>query len=1829
VSDPDASQLGSQIKSLLQESRWSEAIPLLNEWTRRFPRQANGWYWKATCLARMRRLQDALKCARYGHSLAPDDQKITSLLQQLEKALTPEVRPTAPAPAGQGPAQSPPARPAAAPEATLVDSGSAPAQAAAVPPTMVDPAPAQAAAAPPTMVDPAPAQAAAVPPTMVDPAPVQAAVAPPTMVDGSASARASVPPTVADEPSAQAPAVPATLAESPEPQEAAEAAGERPDMPAARAASGQWSPGEVVDGRYDIRGKARGGMGEVFFVFDRELGIDIAVKTPLPAAMSTEAGRSRFFREAEAWIALGLHPNICTAYYVRELDGLPRLFIEYVGGGTLEDWLQDNPEAAIADRLDLAIQIAAGVHHAHTFTWQDEDGGEHRGVVHRDLKPANVLLGGDLTARVTDFGLVGRGAADGNGAEPAGPSLSLPDGMVEATLVDDGSVKESGGVWGTMTMGGSAMGTPPYMAPEQWSGAHTAGVPADIYAFGCVLYELLCGTRPFSIDPKYQTAAPDAQRMLWERAHREQEPPDPRSIRADLDRQLAELMLACLAKEPGHRPPSFAEIGRVLKGIYNTLVGRAYPRPEPEASRLLADSLNNRGVSYASLGQGQRAERAWQEALQADPQHIQASFNLALLGWRIRGVSDQDLINRMEEVRRTQTGDWRDEHLAGKVALSLGRYSEALTLLRSAAGGSDSSPEVIRDLALALAAVANESGDNDLWRRAGDRLARFAVVMREDAATLTCRALAAGSLGDSETCQRLWSEARQRFPELPEDLQGGAEQQLPGACLRHRPTAFAGHLYSAAVSADGSTGLTGGDSGTLNLWNLRSGELIRNLRGPDERVGCVALVSPDLALSAVKAEPVCVWNLRSGSLERRLQTHTGHLSSLVVSGNGQVAAGIGSAGTLTMWDIASGKRMALLKVHEGFAACVVLSDDGALAVSGGGDGRIRVVDPAGKRCLASIEAHDGPVAALFLSADQSTLLSGGEDGVVKLWDLRQQACISTLKGHAGPIRFVSLATNGQRALSASVDGTLRMWSLQPLEPLSVEQLKGGAQAGAASGDWSAVLVSHGTTLSLLSLKETPSYRPSLAVALLVTASEAQRRDQLFRSHIDEARRQAEQQQYVAAYASIERARSVSGYERATEALDLANEIGAMFPRKTLLDGWEEHYLQGHSGALTCCAVSRRGPRAISAGRDQKLILWDRDKGEALATVTSPSVTVAVAFLGGRREVVTADLDSLLRFWDMERKECTQELGGHEGRINALAVDPFGTCILSASDDHSARLWDPQTGSCQHQLMGHDRPVTAAAVSPDGIYGVTGGDDGSLLIWDLVSGRSRFVLEGHTDAILHLVWSSDGRHILSTSRDSSVRLWEASTGRLLRTFEEDLSTPTRCSLSADGRFALIGESSGRLSMWDLRRRSCLRAFDGHTEAVASVVMTPNGRQALSAGNDGSLRIWRLEWEPQIRSIAEWDEGARPFLEVFLRRHAPLRGARPEWGEDDFRRLLIQLRYAGFGWLRPDGVREHLQELAQTWGKKDETATVRTAAVTPAKQVSKFTPHQRASFRKQIRLALLIAAVLIPLLLGLKHMHSLRQVRFDSDQVKERRAIETIVLVAPQKMGTPVECDRKLLDRYLQDFTQFTDNVGDWRAANYCIEKLSDPRSVAPILNMVRPKPEETSPDLEGFTNIGSDPKKILDSVHQAMSGGVNPKDAARSMLARLDDSTNDELRKALSDDDPEVRAVAAGALALRGSEESVELLLNLLHSPDTNVRRAISARLPTITTSGELDRMAAFAVLDDMAGDDDPRVRLNVVRCLELFDGSWPQSLIEQLAEDEDATVREAARRQLD
>jgi eukaryotic-like serine/threonine-protein kinase len=224
---------------------------------------------------------------------------------------------------------------------------------------------------------------------------------------------------------------------------------------AAQAVLDDPSSGQIIAHFRVLRLLGRGGMGEVYLAEDPNLGRKVALKL-LPSVFQRDSERvRRLEREARAAAALN-HPNIVTMYEIAEWRGQSFIAMEFVEGETLAQRLSRGP-LTMAEGVRAATQMACALVAAH-----------QAGVIHRDLKPANVMLRADGAVKVLDFGLARLLPHSGDSGKPE----ELP--MATAT--------------------GRVMGTPAYMAPEQWNG-QAADARSDIYAFGCVLYELLTGRR--------------------------------------------------------------------------------------------------------------------------------------------------------------------------------------------------------------------------------------------------------------------------------------------------------------------------------------------------------------------------------------------------------------------------------------------------------------------------------------------------------------------------------------------------------------------------------------------------------------------------------------------------------------------------------------------------------------------------------------------------------------------------------------------------------------------------------------------------------------------------------------------------------------------------------------------------------------------------------------------------------------------------------------------------------------------------------------------------------------------------------------------------------------------------------------------------------------------------------------------------------------------------------------------------------------------------------------------------------------------------------------
>ena len=215
-------------------------------------------------------------------------------------------------------------------------------------------------------------------------------------------------------------------------------------------------------GVYDILAQIGvGGMGEVYRATDTRLKRDVALKV-LPDTFAADPDRlARFQREAELLATLN-HPNIAGIYGLEESSGVRALVLELVDGPTLADGIAKGP-IAIEEALRVARQIADALEAAH-----------EKGVIHRDLKPANIKVRPDGTVKVLDFGLAKLAEA------PTAPgAVGVSQSPAITTLA-------------MMTGVGQILGTAAYMSPEQARGK-PVDKRADIWAFGCVLYEMLTG----------------------------------------------------------------------------------------------------------------------------------------------------------------------------------------------------------------------------------------------------------------------------------------------------------------------------------------------------------------------------------------------------------------------------------------------------------------------------------------------------------------------------------------------------------------------------------------------------------------------------------------------------------------------------------------------------------------------------------------------------------------------------------------------------------------------------------------------------------------------------------------------------------------------------------------------------------------------------------------------------------------------------------------------------------------------------------------------------------------------------------------------------------------------------------------------------------------------------------------------------------------------------------------------------------------------------------------------------------------------------------------
>ena len=348
--------------------------------------------------------------------------------------------------------------------------------------------------------------------------------------------------------------------------------------------------GDVLLETYRVEDDAiHGGMGSVWRVHHQSWDTDLAMKRPQPRffAEGSERRKAEFVAECEHWINLGLHPNIVSCYYVRDIGGVPTIFSEWMDGGSLKDAIQsgrlyEGTASEVRERiLDIAIQMARGLAYSHG-----------QGLIHQDVKPGNILLAKDWDAKVADFGLAKAQSQLTDGGHPASSGYTLA-----------------------------------YCPKEQTEGA-AAEAWMDVYAWALTVLEMYAGQRPWQSGAE---AVDNIDAWLGE-------------CRVRVPKGLKPLLRDAVRRAY----PDFEGMLEKLEAAFAQEVGIPYDRPAPKAAADTSDSLNNKALSFLDLGRMDDAERLWGEAIRIDNSNFRCHYNLAVALWKANRISAASLRQRIE-----------------------------------------------------------------------------------------------------------------------------------------------------------------------------------------------------------------------------------------------------------------------------------------------------------------------------------------------------------------------------------------------------------------------------------------------------------------------------------------------------------------------------------------------------------------------------------------------------------------------------------------------------------------------------------------------------------------------------------------------------------------------------------------------------------------------------------------------------------------------------------------------------------------------------------------------------------------------------------------------------------------------------------------------------------------------------------------------------------------------------------------------------------------------------------------------------------------------------
>ena len=1118
-----------------------------------------------------------------------------------------------------------------------------------------------------------------------------------------------------------------------------------------------WKPGDIIMDLYEVRtvregfGEEaeekpyhQGGFGRVYRVWHRMWDLNMAVKTPRQGAFKTNQQKESFIQECETWVNLGLHPHIAACHYVRELGDVPRIFSEYANAGSLSQWIhserlyEGGKPTALARILDLAIQFAWGLHHAH-----------ESGVIHRDVKPLNALMWSDGSLKVTDFGL----------ASARKHAVEIPQ-ATDATQESATLFFSKGGM------------TPAYCSPEQAAGVSITQ-KTDLWSWAVSVLEMFQG----EVTWQSGVLAEGALDIFLQ--HNGED-----DLLPSMPTGVAEFLHRCFQKEPDNRPEDMLECANMLSEIYQSETGKPYPRSTPQAATDTPPALNNRALSFIDLGKHKESVELFDLALKNDPRNLTLIYNNGLLKWRSALNDDVNLITNLEVFRSDHPNSWRVLWALGQVDMERGDFFTSRSYFEKALliSGHD-------ELNTALTTI--ESLDNTFVAHQNSYLEHTrpvdAVCISPDNRYLLSSAGSYILLQETASgkCLREFNGHRLTVTSLAFSPNGrfivsGSKDdtiRIWEVASARCVMTLEGHeksVLSVAVSADGHYLLSGSEDHTVKLWETKTGKCLQTFSGHKAAVRSVCFSSKGLFVLSGAGDyeksadnTIKLWELATGKELRTFSGHDDYVASVCFSPDGLHLLSGGNDGKLLLWEMASGTYTPIFKTREGGIWSVAYSPDSKYVFAAGANKTIRQLDVSNGRCIRTFTGHKREISSIHLSREGKYMLSGSWDFTLKFWCLGERTNAHSWYTHAV---VVDKALEKQHAYEAAYK--------KAKEALDSEDISMAIQHVAAARKVRGF--ERNPEVLELCRRIGKKARIKEYMGAWLHKVIAEHRDAVLTVAVSPNGRFAvsggkDKTILVWKLDTGECIKTLDGHTQDVNSIVFSQDgrylvSGGSDGAIRLWDfikGESTVIFDGQEAPVYSVALSPDNDLVLSGDEEGIVKLWTVETGKLRRNLEGHlSQVTSVCFSPDMLSVVSASTDHTIKLWDIKRGRCYQSLNEHTSRVESVCLSSDGRLALSGGWGRKILLWDLSTGQCLREFRGHIGDVYCVAFSPDQKYiascsGTTLGleKDNAIRLWEIDTGRCLRTFEGHRGTVTTLAFSPDGRFIISGSEDASLFLWE--------------------------------------------------------------------------------------------------------------------------------------------------------------------------------------------------------------------------------------------------------------------------------------------------------------------------------------------------------------------------------------------------------------------------------------------------------------------------------------